>query len=724
MLRGAGFLGTGASLGADLALVFEVLFFIVLTAGVVAQRRGKFHLHDKLQIPVVLLNLLFIIFIMIASFQEQQVAQILPDRPSDPYYVVVAIHAVLGTLAQLFSIYCLLAGVKILPRKIGTLRYWMWLTYILWFLAVTVGVGTYYVWYLRDTGAATDIAVIDDDALEPQATAEPGGPPPPQRILMQNFVFVPGDITVVEGTEMTWFNQDGAPHNVTFDDESVASENFFQGESFTLNFDDVGTFGIFCTLHGNPGTGMAMTVTVVEATAENVAEVAAETAALPDPRPPEPTPAPVVAPAPANLLEEAASPSEQFVGVVSFFDMTAPSDSVNISLNGINPPPAGSEYQAWLTDSRSGRIFPLGLIQPEADGVVMIIYTDPGNASLLDAYDGFQITQEPEFDDDPTPGIVVYSGRQAPEAVGHIREIVVRSAGTPGEVSYAYGARLQAGEVHRHYTALQEAYDLLSIADAKRHSEHMLNIIEGTQGEFYGDLDGVHGIQDPGDGFGLLTYILRMREAATSAGEAGDSTNAVRTHSTHVLLSTENALQWTTEIRTALQEIGAADSVEDIGSQVETIARLSQLLVEGEDTNGDGVVAPDEGGIFTAYQHAQYMAAVGISSGAEGAVVDAEPITESSLDEQVALGEVVIDMRDFDYAPFDISIPAGTIVRFINVGLEPHSATSDSGVFDSTLLATGGEFNFTFDESGQFGFYCVLHGLPGGGGMSGTITVE
>lgn len=723
MLRGDGFLGTGASLGADLALIFEVLFFVVLTIGVVAQRRGKYHWHDRLQIPVVLLNLLFIAFIMIASFQEQQVREILPQRPTDPYYLIVAIHAVLGTLAQLFSIYCLLAGVKILPRKVGTLRYWMWLTYILWILAVTVGVATYYVWYLRDTGAA-DIAVIDDAGLEPLATAEPGGPPPPQRVLMQNFAFAPGDITVVAGTEMTWLNQDGAPHNVTFDDDSVASENFFQGEAFTLNFDEVGTVGIYCTLHGSPGSGMAMAVTVVEATAENVAEVAAETAELPDPRPPDPTPAPVVPPAPSALLEEAVSASEQFVGVVSFFDTTAPSDSVNISLSGIVPAPAGSEYQAWLTNSQTGRIFPLGLIQPEADGVVMILYTDPGNQSLLDAFDGFQITQEPEFDDDPTPGPVAYSGRQATEAISHIRDITVRSDGTPNEISYAYGARLQAGEVFRHYTALQDAYDLLSIADAQRHAEHMLNIIEGTQGEFYGDLDGVHGIQDPGDGFGLLTYVLRMREAATAAGEAGDATNAVRTHSTHVLLATENALQWTTEIRTALQEIGAASSVSDIGPQVETIARLSQLLVEGEDVNGDGVVAPDEGAIFTAYQHAQYMAAVGVSSGADGAVVDAEPLIEASLDEQVALGVVVIDMRDFEYSPFDIAIPAGTVVRFINVGLEPHSATADNSSFDSTLLSTGGEFTFTFDEGGQFGFYCVLHGLPGGGGMSGTITVE
>src|SRR5690606_20441573 len=113
MLKGAGFLGTGASLGADLTLVAEILFFLAIIIAVIAQRRGYYKLHDRIQIPVVLLNLVFITFLMVSSFIEQDVPGTLPRRPGDPYYLVVGIHAGLGLLAEGLAIYCLLAGLKI-----------------------------------------------------------------------------------------------------------------------------------------------------------------------------------------------------------------------------------------------------------------------------------------------------------------------------------------------------------------------------------------------------------------------------------------------------------------------------------------------------------------------------------------------------------------------------------------------------------------------------------
>jgi hypothetical protein len=83
-------------------------------------------------------------------------------------------------------------------------------------------------------------------------------------------------------------------------------------------------------------------------------------------------------------------------------------------------------------------------------------------------------------------------------------------------------------------------------------------------------------------------------------------------------MSADNALTWAAQVREAVVQIGQTASVGDIGAQVETINRFSNLLLNGEDGNGDGEVAPVEGGIFTAYQHAQYMAAIGVSTGAEG----------------------------------------------------------------------------------------------------------
>ncbi|MCB8924120.1 MAG: DUF420 domain-containing protein [Ardenticatenaceae bacterium] len=597
-----GFLGTNASFITDFTLLAEIIFFVALCVGIVAQRRGQYKLHDWIQTPVVVLNLFLIIFVMVTSFMGQRVVSTLPQRPGDAYYLVVAIHALLGLIAEGLAIYCLLAGHKILPRKIGRLRYWMWATFAFWTAAVIAGIATYIIWYVQTPEVATAVPTQSDTAVNQDDPTLANT----VDAFLQNFAFAPDELTVTAGTEVVWINQDGAPHNITFVDGSVASDNFFNGESFATTFAEPGSFLIYCTLHGSPdGSGMATTVTVLEDNAENAAIAAA--APTPNPVPPTPTPAPVVPPPPAELLEPAA-PEQTVVGLVSFFDNLAPSDSVAVLLNGIPTSAAGATYEAWLTDSQTNTVFPLGQVQPDANGRISLQFTDADGRNLLGLYDGFQLTEEPQFDDDPTPGTAVFTGQQVPQALSHIRTITVVSGDAPS--AYGLGARLQAEELLRHAEFVQTAYDLLSIADAQRHAEHIVNLLSGAQGEHFGDLDGVHGAQNPGDGFGILPYVTALQATAVTAANAPDATNAIQIHSTHVVMATDNALDWATQIEEAALQILAADSVGDIGPSVDTITQLSPLLLNGADTNGDGEVGPPEGGIFTAYQHTQYMAAV------------------------------------------------------------------------------------------------------------------
>ncbi|HRQ36986.1 MAG TPA: plastocyanin/azurin family copper-binding protein [Chloroflexota bacterium] len=599
----SGFLGTNASFITDVTLLAEIVFFIAICAGVVAQRRGRYKLHDWIQTPVVLLNLLLIIFVMVSSFLGQRVVSTLPQRPGDAYYLVVALHGALGLIAEGLAIYCLLAGHKILPRKIGRLRYWMWATFGFWTAALMAGMATYYVWYMQPSAAVAAAPIVETASTAENDTAVP---PATTQSFLQNFAFAPAALTITAGTEVVWLNQDGAPHNITFVDGSVASDNFFNGESFAATFSEPGVYQIYCSLHGSPdGNGMATTITVLANNAENA--VIAAAVPTPNPAPPTPTAAPTVPPPPVALLQPA-EPEQILVGLVSFFDTAVPGDSVAVLLSGISTPAAGSRLQAWLTDSQSNSLLSLGEVQPDANGRVALQYTDADGRNLLGLYDGFQITVEPQFDDDPTPGTAVYSGHQAPEALALIRTIAVISADAPA--AYGLGARLQTEELLRHAEFVQTAYDLLSIADARRHAEHMVNLLQGAQGAQFGDLDGAHGVQNPGDGFGIIPYVAQMRAAAVQAAAAPDATDAIRIHSSHVVMAADNALDWAAQIEAAALQITAAASVGDIGPQVATITQLSQLLLRGADDNGDGEIAPMEGGIFTAYQHTQYMAAI------------------------------------------------------------------------------------------------------------------
>ncbi len=133
------------SLLVDITLVVQVVFYLALSAGVVAQLQGKYKIHEWLQIPVVILNIFFIVFVMSPTFRAVSGAG--AARLTELPVLVAVAHAILGSVAQLLSIYCLLAALKILPRKIGVLRYWMWAAYTAWTVAVVFGLCVYILFY-------------------------------------------------------------------------------------------------------------------------------------------------------------------------------------------------------------------------------------------------------------------------------------------------------------------------------------------------------------------------------------------------------------------------------------------------------------------------------------------------------------------------------------------------------------------------------------------------
>ena len=77
------------------------------------------------------------------------------------------------------------------------------------------------------------------------------------------------------------------------------------------------------------------------------------------------------------------------------------------------------------------------------------------------------------------------------------------------------------------------------------------------------------------------------------------------------------------------------------------------------------------------------------------------------------------------YDPEAINISVGTPIEWVNEDAAMHTATSGSptngadGVFDSQILNLGDKYQFTFDDTGNYDYYCILHPW-----MIGTINVE
>ncbi len=78
---------------------------------------------------------------------------------------------------------------------------------------------------------------------------------------------------------------------------------------------------------------------------------------------------------------------------------------------------------------------------------------------------------------------------------------------------------------------------------------------------------------------------------------------------------------------------------------------------------------------------------------------------------------------DFAFDPKVVTITVGSSVRWTNTGSSLHTATSDTGLWNSGNLDPGGAFTQTFNAAGVYPYYCLYHGAPGGVGMAGSVVV-
>jgi plastocyanin len=81
-------------------------------------------------------------------------------------------------------------------------------------------------------------------------------------VSIENFAFMPPDITLKKGTTVTWTNNDSTTHTVTASsgENGPHSGDLGRGDKYSFTFDTAGTFHYHCSIHPN----MLGTVTVTE----------------------------------------------------------------------------------------------------------------------------------------------------------------------------------------------------------------------------------------------------------------------------------------------------------------------------------------------------------------------------------------------------------------------------------------------------------------------------
>ncbi|MGC2239358.1 MAG: plastocyanin/azurin family copper-binding protein [Acidimicrobiia bacterium] len=91
---------------------------------------------------------------------------------------------------------------------------------------------------------------------------------------------------------------------------------------------------------------------------------------------------------------------------------------------------------------------------------------------------------------------------------------------------------------------------------------------------------------------------------------------------------------------------------------------------------------------------------------------------------------VTVKMFDNRFEYTEVRIPVGGTVTFVGAGRSPHNANAADGswstedVFGSLNQLEGDSAKLTFDEPGQYVFFCTFHGNAQGEGMAGKLIVE
>lgn len=93
-----------------------------------------------------------------------------------------------------------------------------------------------------------------------------------------------------------------------------------------------------------------------------------------------------------------------------------------------------------------------------------------------------------------------------------------------------------------------------------------------------------------------------------------------------------------------------------------------------------------------------------------------------SSDDDGGSGETVtVTVKDMEFDPASVTIKPGDTVKWVWDASLPHDVVSDDGapVAYNSELMTEGEYTFTYDDAGTYGYHCTPHPT-----MTGEVIVE
>ncbi len=313
--------------------------------------------------------------------------------------------------------------------------------------------------------------------------------------------------------------------------------------------------------------------------------------------------------------------NNQPVGRVSITDFNAVMDKATITLSGLREPKQGAHYEAWYLAEGGEQRRNVGSILISNNTEGQLAFTHPEQENILALFDQLEVTIESDNDPNPSEssGEVVASSVFPPQALIHVRHLLVSFHGAPNGEALIQGLWYTADEIDNSVIAMNQAFKDKDEELFHLKNEEIINQLVGSANTAqHRDWNEDGRIDDPSDGYGLLAngpdnglgYIPNTISHAQFAAEATDATDNIQLHSTHVVVSIENMRGWSEqllEMALQVQEMSFGNEMEPLLTEMQA---LSDQVLFGVDTNGNELIEPilGEGGGDTAYEHAYYMA--------------------------------------------------------------------------------------------------------------------
>ena len=267
-----------------------------------------------------------------------------------------------------------------------------------------------------------------------------------------------------------------------------------------------------------------------------------------------------------------AQEAEDLGGQAVFRDADAASDSLVMDFSGVPALPEGSAYEGWLLDADGGNLS-VGILIRTGTADIVETYVSPSGENLLASYSRFAISVEPVPDAEPeTPGPIAYSDTIPAGAFLHVGHLVVAFGPNPDSKGIAVGfvEQMAVASVHANL-----ARSSSTLANQQKHSQHVINIVEGTGGANFDASPG-----NPGDGLGVLAYGADLVKHAQLAKDAAPEDESVVDGADDAIAATETAIVFAERAREeALLVVASGTSEFRVGKALDNMVSLTTLGV-------------------------------------------------------------------------------------------------------------------------------------------------